>query len=578
MRASMFETDSRLNEYLIRWDTEVAKPLIEWQRMLSEAKLSPEQINALFGGIETKMTGEKTMVGKGISMAGKGAAVVSKVLPSNIAAKIAELIKDKPKVRNFDAAFDRAKLKLRTAMGGKFNNTIVKYVDWLGRQAKAHPILGGVALGLIIAGTAMATSGLTAGIVAALLKTGMELIKGERLSKSILSGIGTGVLGVLLGLSVRALGEWLNNFEINSETIPGYIDLKKINLIGEMNGVPTININTYMTSVTYEKVNKLMDLASEAFDREDYDRAVEIYHNLNRIMNDSDYLDRITAVANDNQELIKSAREGAVKAAKIFNDIASGIQGVTSTGIRRSKRDMSESMQLREADIKGIATSIFNWAKSSASSKYKEITQKHTVEKLSNAWKQAGSPTDSKVIYALLRDAGIPTDVLSAAYKENNIPVPKKPSKPKTKTKLITVNTGDEELDKTVNGIIATKGKDAAIAYLYDLKSKELAAATTSSDDNQGDEPITVGKEKILPTDPRYPALKNALKQKPKAAASTNPIAEYATGGASVAGGVSSVANPFGFTISRTPNLFGYMPPSAPAKRRKRKRSKHMAR
>lgn len=636
MRYQMFDMDDNLRSYVSRWDVEVAKPLLEWQRLVTEAKLSPEQIDALFGNLENKMSGEKTLAGKGISAAAKGASAVSKLLPSGITAKIHELIKDTKVVRNFDAAYDRAVLKLRTAMGGN-DSKIVKYVNWLGKQAKAHPIISGAAIGLIIAATALATGGVTAGIVAALLKTGMELLKGERLSKSLATGIGTGMVGVILGMGVRKLGEWLTNFEIDSQSVPGYTNLSKLTIISDMIGAPMLNVDVYVTPNMHAKVEKLLDMASKAFDQKDYDRAIEIYSKLNNFFSDSTYVDSINKIAQNNEELITAARKNASKAAKIFNDIASGIQGVTSTGIRRSRRSRGSGAQLNEADLKAITGSILNWAKSKAGSAYKQISQKHTTEKLSSAWKKAGSPTDSDAIYALLQNAGIPAEVLTTAYEENNIPAPTKQADSEEPAKKVTVNTGDADLDKTVNEIIATKGTEAAVAYLNDLMSKATSAAPASAPSAKSaaetNEPITVGKEKIMPTDPRYPALKKALAKKPAAGKSAkaapvdqpsggdkvkasrqafqqraaaarakNPrpnkpleelaidtlcdgldedgklVIEYATGGASAAGGVASIANPFGFAISRTPNLFGYIPASKPKKKRKSKRSRSKSR
>lgn len=51
-------------------------------------------------------------------------------------------------------------------------------------------------------------------------------------------------------------------------------------------------------------------------------------------------------------------------------------------------------------------------------------------------------------------------------------------------------------------------------------------------------------------------------------------INEFATGGSSSTGSVASVVNPIGTTISRTPNLFGWVPPAPAKKKRKRRSSK----
>lgn len=50
-------------------------------------------------------------------------------------------------------------------------------------------------------------------------------------------------------------------------------------------------------------------------------------------------------------------------------------------------------------------------------------------------------------------------------------------------------------------------------------------------------------------------------------------LLEYGSGGGTSAGAVASIANPMGAVISRTPNLFGYIPASKPTKKRKSKRS-----
>jgi len=49
------------------------------------------------------------------------------------------------------------------------------------------------------------------------------------------------------------------------------------------------------------------------------------------------------------------------------------------------------------------------------------------------------------------------------------------------------------------------------------------------------------------------------------------PIAENASGGSTSSGSIASIANPVGNVISRTPNLFGYVPYAVPKKKRKKK-------
>ena len=48
-------------------------------------------------------------------------------------------------------------------------------------------------------------------------------------------------------------------------------------------------------------------------------------------------------------------------------------------------------------------------------------------------------------------------------------------------------------------------------------------------------------------------------------------LKEYASGGATSSGSIAGVVNPIGSTISRTPNLFGYIPQQVPLKKKRKK-------
>lgn len=467
------DENKNFESYIDRWNREVSVPLLEWHKMVSEAKLSTDQINALFGNVENKMAGEKTMVGK-------GAAVVSQVLPSNITAKIHELIKDTKPINNFDAAFEQARTHLANKLGGD-SSKIVKYTTWMSQQAKAHPIIAGAVIGILTAATALAAGGVSAGIVGALLRTGVELLKGETLSKSLSKGVGTGLVGMLAGMSISTIGDWLSHFTIDSTTVPGYVDLVKVTMLQETNGTFNLNIDAYMTPELYNRLSKIKDMADDALANGDYRKAVGLYNKITEICNDPDYVNAINNVIGDNEKLAQAAKDGASTTANVFSSIAAGVQGaITAAARSKNKKDttVSENRNLTEADLKGIASSIANWAKTNAGAALKQASQKITTEKLITAWKAAGEPTDSGAIYSIMLQAGVPNTVLATAYKENSIPAPRKANKPRERQ---SVNTGDAELDKTVNDIMARKGKDAAIAYLTDLKTKTQSAPAASS-------------------------------------------------------------------------------------------------
>ena len=51
-----------------------------------------------------------------------------------------------------------------------------------------------------------------------------------------------------------------------------------------------------------------------------------------------------------------------------------------------------------------------------------QLTTKITAERLTKAWQNAGSPTDSAQIEKILRGAGVNPEVISTVFKANNIP------------------------------------------------------------------------------------------------------------------------------------------------------------
>lgn len=464
MRSNEIELDQFLESYLTRWQSEIIEPLLEWNRSLLEAKLTQPQIDALFSDIEQQMSSEKTSAGKALNVAGKVAKTAYGALPPNLANKLHDLIKDTKPVKAFDQAFEDKKAEILAK-----NPKLEKIVNVLGDKARKHPVVGAAVIGILTTAAALMTGGIGGFAVAAVLKTGNDLLKGESLSKSLLKGVGAGALGALAAMPLRMLGDWLSTFEISSETVPGYTGLTNVSIVHKTNGIMDLSIKTYMPTEVYHKVTKLTEIASQAIADDNYGRAAEIYKSLEKIFDDPNYISSMDEIAANNQALVDKAVEGAKKTANVFNVLASTVQGGT-TGAASKKLD--------EADLKLIAGSIAKWAKDKAAATGKEISQTITVKKLVSAWQKAGSPTDSDAIHSILKSAGVPDTVLQQAFVSNKVPVPKAPAKTRSqRAKPVKVNTGDAALDKQINDIIATKGKDAAIQYLTTMKTNMLKQA-----------------------------------------------------------------------------------------------------
>lgn len=133
----------------------------------------------------------------------------------------------------------------------------------------------------------------------------------------------------------------------------------------------------------------------------------------------------------------------------------------------------------------------------------KEAVQ-NLMKKFIDAWKDAGSPSDDSDVREIMKQVGIPDDLIAAAFKAVGIDVSASVKK--------VVDTGDPDLDDIVNKIIASDGKEAALDFLMKLKvqkENEGKQPKTKTKAPAGDV-IKVGDEVIKPNDPRYAALKAA--------------------------------------------------------------------
>jgi len=82
-----------------------------------------------------------------------------------------------------------------------------------------------------------------------------------------------------------------------------------------------------------------------------------------------------------------------------------------------------EKQKLKEGitdTIKGAAGKAANWA----ATKGKNLTTKITADKLLQAWKKAGSPTDSEEVAKILQNAGVDPAVISKAFSDMSLPAP----------------------------------------------------------------------------------------------------------------------------------------------------------
>ena len=181
--------------------------------LLTEAKLTTAQIDDIFQKVST--TGAIDKAKSGAQKTAEYVQQVRQQLSSIKQAVDTDKITDKLTrvVRNggerakqamrmlddkIDDAIVSAESKLRQA---KVDGTskIVDAVREMGNVARRHPNITGFALATITAVATMATKGLSGPVIGLLIRSALELIKGERLSTAIAKGLRTAIAGGMIG-------------------------------------------------------------------------------------------------------------------------------------------------------------------------------------------------------------------------------------------------------------------------------------------------------------------------------------------------------------------------------------------
>ena len=181
-------------------------------------------------------------------------------------------------------------------------------------------------------------------------------------------------------------------------------------------------------------------------------------------------------------------------------------------------------------------------------------------------------------------------------YISTDKPTPRQKMMKWAEKSSIKIQTSDEIFNKTVNDIITKQGKEAAILYLQKVKSKMQHKHTIDDPPTKKVHPrrglklkasdgntytLSIGKDAndMLWQDESGEEASRRIDRELMSRVYTESkyeiydgdilaLIETSSSGSTSAGGIASIANPVGNTISRTPNLFGYIP----EKRKKRKK------
>jgi len=409
---------------------------------ISEAQLTADQINQIFKQVEQGATaagGNRTMLGKG-----KDAAGAVKQAYDDLVSKA----QNSGPIKGVDAMYDKAAEKLKQATGG--DQGVMKYVQKYRDFAKEHPVAQGLIYSALIAAAGISGAGIGGAAALGLFKMVDKLLQGEKFSTAVGKGVTTGAMAY----GASKVG-----------------DLFK----GSPQGAPT----TAGSDATAGAAQDTLSATRQAVEKEAMDAIKSRIANGEIAPGDQGAIRYLAykmlagscmpppSIETSVEKLItRSMGDVGTSATNTVSGTLSGVTGEqmashpayqamiqkfgNTPGARQAamaaaksailKGQVNESINLSESQIflligkiverqrkldegimdtlKGAAGKAADWAQTKGTN----LTTKVTADKLLQAWKKAGSPTDSLDVASIIQKAGVPSDSIKQVYTTMQIP------------------------------------------------------------------------------------------------------------------------------------------------------------
>lgn len=374
-------------------------------KKIVEAQLTADQISQIFQTIQQDMTAagsNRTMVGKGMD----AASAVNKAWED-----LKTKVQNSGPIKNVDAMYDQAAEKLKQATGG--DQGVMKYVQKYRDFAKKHPIAQGLIYSALIAAAGISGAGLGGAAALGLFKMVDKLLQGEKFSSAAYSGAKTGAMAY----GASKVGDLIKGQSAGQNELVG----KSPEELQQIAKTPVAVAGDQVTT---------MRGAMSAGEQVARSGAKDITSIRNAAWEYALELDKQGL----SPRLVQRAEEAFVLGAK--GELARAAGG---TAKMVGGQLVKESVTLSESHIKLIFKHIENqhnlneglWdtvkgaagkAVDYAKTKGQNLTTKVTADKLMQAWKKAGSPTDSAQVSALLTQNGVTQEVVSSVFSKMKIP------------------------------------------------------------------------------------------------------------------------------------------------------------
>jgi hypothetical protein len=417
-----------------------------------EAQLTPQQIQQIFQAAEQGQTtagGNRTFAGKGVD----AASAVNRAWED-----LKTKIQNTGPIQNMDAMYDKAAEAMKKSTGG--DQGAMQYVQKYRDFAKKHPIAQSFLYAALIAAAGLSGAGLGGAAALGLLKMTDKLLQGQKFSSAAYSGAKTGGLAYAAGqigqqmkgadaaqpaqpvqvdptdgFDADALYRDLSGADVTDPTDGFDADALYRDLSGADVTDPTDGFDadapasaaTDAPAAPASAVNQAPDVNQAA------DTAVSTATDnitQNDILNSVDKEIRGKVVDMDfetsswaklaNGRIVDpdfpmdiDANNSAMRAYKLMNKTNEGIQLSKYQVFNILEAAIVYQTVINEGlldKFKGAASKVGQYA----ATKGKNITTKITADKLMQAWKKAGSPTDSEQVKAVLKAAGVADQIIAS--------------------------------------------------------------------------------------------------------------------------------------------------------------------
>jgi hypothetical protein len=408
---------------------------------LLEVALSADQIKNIFQSVEKNATaagGNRTGLGQGVDTARQVDAALN---------KLGKWLQDTAPVKNFDAKFE----KLKDNINKKFpDSKFLDGVSKMGIWAQNNPGKTAAIIGVLTTIAALTTGPVGGAIAGQILRGSIELLKGEKLSTAVGSGMKAAAYGWLAGKSFEIIGDAIKGgIDLAASAFDPNVKFLDMSYIGSnMDNSVFKNLKLYGREEDLNKIQGVFDQASKSWRSGDYGQAENLFNQASTMadkLNSMEYIGKLVPEI-DRVDAILAAGKNA---GTLFKGLGAAAQGAATgaTGVPKKGAPAKESYYVQARSLsEGQVYMLFNrieqlnegpmWDKVKSGAKKvaaaagqkistvgTNLTTKITADKLNSAWTKAGSPTDSAALAKFLKSQGVDDTVISQTFKSMKLKV-----------------------------------------------------------------------------------------------------------------------------------------------------------